>query len=73
MTGRRQHYGVESLHPLGHRVKTAVLTSATKDAYVDENYFAICNSLSMYSTCKKIYISPICVNLYFLKLNFSPT
>jgi hypothetical protein len=63
MTGRRQHYGVESLHLLGHRVKTVVLISATKDTYVDKNCFAIFNSLSMYSVCKKFYIIPVCVTL----------
>jgi hypothetical protein len=56
MIGRRQHYGMESLHLLGHRVKTMVLTSATKDTYVDENYFAIFNSLFMYSICKKFIL-----------------
>jgi len=30
MTGRRQHYDMESLHLLGHRVKTVVLISAKK-------------------------------------------
>jgi hypothetical protein len=63
MTGRWQHYGVESLHPLGHRLKTVVLISATKDTYVDENYFATFNSLSMYSIRKEFYIIQICVTI----------
>jgi len=63
MTGRRQHYGVESLHLLGYRMKRVELISATKDTYVDENYFAIFNSLFIHSICNKFYITPICVTL----------
>jgi hypothetical protein len=63
MTGQRQHYGVESLYLLGHRVKTVALISATKYTFVDENYFVIFNFLSMYSICKQFYFTPICVTL----------
>jgi hypothetical protein len=63
VTERRHHYGMECLQLLGHRVKSVVLISATKHTFIDENYFAIFNSLSMYSIYKKFYFIPICVTL----------
>jgi len=63
MTGQRQHYGVESLHLLGHHVKTVVFISATKYTYDDENYFVIFNSLPMYAICKPFHFTPVCVTL----------